>query len=186
MLTELRAVNRMLALIGEAPVTDVTAPIPEVIDAREILSQVTLEVLALGWGFNTDEDYPLSLEEDSRIRVPDNALSVDASDTGKNIIQRAGLLYDKDAHSYVFTEPVKADVTWSYPFHLLPYAAQNYIMIRAARRFQRDRLGSVTIEQLSEDDERMALGLLYEYDSSTSDYNVLENNTQIRQATTRR
>ena len=185
MLTELRAINRMLALVGEAPVTDVTAPIPEVIDARETLNQVLLEVLALGWGFNTDEGYPLTPDEDNKIAVPDNALSVDATDTSKQIIQRLGLLYDKGAHSSDFTEPVKADIVWLLPFHLLPYPAQNYVMVRAARRFQRDRLGSVTIEQLSENDERMALALLYEYDSSTSDYNLLENNEQIRRATTR-
>lgn len=186
MLTELRAVNRMLALIDEAPVTDVTVEIPEVVQAREVLDQVLLEVLAKGWHFNTDDDYPLEPGVDRTIQPPSNAISVDATDPRKDIIVRQGSLYNKTDRTYFFDEPVDATVVWKFDFSALPYPAQNFIMIRAARRFQRDVLGSVKLEQLSAADEQQAYIVLVDFDGATADYNLLTNNPEARAMAERR
>lgn len=178
--TRLQAINKMLAAVGEAPVVSADINIPEVISAQAMLDEVTREVLARSWHFNTDTDYPLAPAADGTIAIPADASRVDATDTRADIVERNGKLYNKDTHSFVFTESVKADITWSWPFEQLPEPARQYIAIRAARRYQREQLGSVSTDKLTDDDERTAYLQLVEFDAASGDYNLLTNNPDSR------
>lgn len=62
--TELEAVNAMLAVIGEQPITDVDAAVTagspvDVLIAVNILRDQAREVQTLGWKFNTENGYQL-------------------------------------------------------------------------------------------------------------------------------
>lgn len=59
--TELAAVNRLLAAIGEAPISDLVASTREdVILAATLIKEASIEVQSLGWRFNTEFGYELS------------------------------------------------------------------------------------------------------------------------------
>jgi hypothetical protein len=60
-MTELEAINQMLATIGEAPVTDIEIGNPEVDLALVTLNQVSREVQAEGWRFNKEYRYSLAI-----------------------------------------------------------------------------------------------------------------------------
>lgn len=176
MMTELQAVNRMLAAVGESPVVSLDAPLPEVLQARDVLSTVSLEVQSKGWHFNSDSNVKLSPDGIGNIFVATNALRVDATDDYADVTVRGGRLYDKSENTYTFKAAVLADVVWFFAFDTLPQAAKHYIYIKAARRFQREYLGSASLEKLTEQDEQDALVNLLDFESAGADYNLLTGN----------
>ena len=68
-LTELEAVNDMLAVIGQAPVNAFTANNSDQNIARQELAKVVREVCAYGFKFNTDEGHTLLPEIDGTIAI---------------------------------------------------------------------------------------------------------------------
>ena len=185
MLTELQAVNRMLALVGEPPVTTLDNTIPEVVQARDVLSVVSSEVQSTGWHFNTDDEFPLSPGPDGTIAVPADAIRVDASAEAYDLVARSGKLYDKQTRSNIFTKSVNCDIVRFMGFADLPVVAQHYIALRAARRFIREHLGSSSADGQLAQDEQLAYQRLVESDTSNADYNLLDNNPDAWRAAQR-
>lgn len=184
-MTELQAVNRLLALAGEPPVNTLTTTIPEVLHAVEVLSVVSSEVQAVGWHFNTDESIKLTPAQDGTIAVPTNAIRLDASDTSLDVVVRAGKLYDKQSHTNTFSEPVEADIVWLFAFDDLPLVAQHYITLRASRRFLREHLGPSSADAQLAQDELNAFMRLQDADGANADYNLLEGNPDTLRASLR-
>lgn len=183
MMTELQAVNRMLAAVGEPPVSSLTdVAIPEVEQAKNTLTLVVMDVLSRDWSFNSDSNYPLPPDSMGVITAPSNALRVDATAPHNDVQVRSGKLYDRRNQTFIFTEPVLADVSWKLPFAELPYPAQAYITIKAARQFQREYLGSNSMDRMTEQEEAEAYISLVDYDGAGADYNLLENNPEIQLA----
>ena len=105
---ELPAVNEILASVGQAPVTTLDQTNPDVAIAYDTLIQVSREVQAEGWSFNTEYDYPQTTTNKQYV-IPNNMLQVDLAEgnvasrvaTGnKNVVRRNGKLYDKYNHTY--------------------------------------------------------------------------------------
>lgn len=155
--TKLDAVNMMLASVGESPVNQIPdTGVTEATIAQDILLEVNKEVQANGAWFNTEPEVPLSPDQDGYINLPSNALEVDASDRTIDVVMRGSKLYDRANRTYIFTDTVKVDITYLLPFEDLPQTARTYIAIRAARRYQKNFLGSDTLHALSQEDEAYA------------------------------
>lgn len=183
--TELNAVNTMLSAIGETPVNSLSGSVPvSVTNARNILAEVSRNVQVIGWHFNTDKDYPLSPDVDGYIAIPSNMIQVDLNEQlykGRyDSIVRAGKLYDRLEHTNVWTETVKANVTWLFDFEELPEVAKQYITIRAARVFAARQITSVEVEQFTEKDEYKALVNLQDAEGEDGDYNIFNNDEVAR------
>lgn len=171
--TELDAVNIMLGVIGESPVSTITSTgLSDVSAAVEVLTETSRAVQSRGWDFNTEENYELALTADGYLKPPTNTLRIDANSSSKNVVQRGDKLYDKTNHTFVFTESMKCDLVLFLPFTDLPEAARRYITVRAARRFQRRILGSDTLDSFTKDDELEAYMSLLAADADTADRNV--------------
>jgi hypothetical protein len=174
--SELEAVNTMLDAIGESPVSSLeVSGLVDVAKAKSALDEISREVQAKGWHFNTETDYPLPVSLDGTITLPSNFLSVDTVGAQRHldVVQRGSRLYDKKNHTYIFTESIKADVTLLLEWEELPQVARHYIMIRASRVFQSRVLGSAEQFQFSAQQEQDALIALNESEGETGDYNML-------------
>lgn len=155
--TELEAVNMMLLTISEQPVETLESlTLSEASIARDLLHEVNRTVQSKGWNFNTEEEYLLRRDVDGYINLPINVLKVDAFRTDLNVVQRGLRLYDKENHTYVFTQDVNADIVLFLPFEELPQTFRTYIMVKAARQFQAKIIGSELAHKLSEEDEQQA------------------------------
>jgi len=76
-MTELEAVNILLAAIGEAAVSSLeTATTVEVTQAKKLLSNVNRAAQQKGWHFNTEWDVVLTRDSDNRIPLSQSILSV--------------------------------------------------------------------------------------------------------------
>lgn len=176
-MTELDAVNLMLAVIGEAPINSLQVTgLSDAVIAHQTLTEVSREVQEKGWGFNTEDDYVLPLTVEGFINIPANVLRIDAEEDEQiNVVQRGQRVYDKDNKTFVFSRAIKFQIVWMLDYEELPQAARYYIAIRAARKFQKRVVSSDLLERFSADDELTALASLQDMDTDVEDYNFFNN-----------
>ena len=180
--TELEAINTMLSTIGESPVNAVedTGNV-DVVIARQILQTASREVQARGWHFNTEKNYTITPDSEGYLVLPNTVLKVDTvyPDSSKDVVVRGSKLYDRENHTYVFTDAVKVDMTVLLTFDELPEVARNYVTIRASRIFQERVVGSDTLQAFNSQDEARAAVSLMEYEADTADLNILSGNYSV-------
>lgn len=192
--TELDAVNYMLRSIGESPLAslDNIGDLAEAQFALQALSDVNREVQSAGWIWNTYNNYvlrPTVNTYGSFIEVPDNTITIDPSDPSIDLIEsvikiksndntvlyKKRAMYDRCNNTFQIKYPVAFDITFLVEFEDLPQIVRNAVTIRAARKFQRDVLGSDALEKISELDEQQAMSLLKKYECESGDYNIFDN-----------
>ena len=171
---ELPAINQILASVGQAPVTTLDQTNPDVAIAYDTLIQVSREIQSEGWTFNTERDYPFTPDSNDEILIPSNVLQIDISDgTGNeemDVIRRKGKLYDKQEHSYTFTEELKCDVVWLFDWVDLPRPIQDYITSRAACFTVSRIVGDGQLYQMCMQKEAYCRAMAMEYECNQGDY----------------
>jgi hypothetical protein len=199
-MTDLEAVNRMLASIGGSPVNTLEVPgVGDVADAKRQLNEALRDVQSVGYSWNTD--YGFSLTPDpvtGAILLPEGVLDIDASDGTLSIVVRQHptldqlALYDADNHTFDFSttfsadNPLTVDVIWGFPFNHLPQAARTYIATAAARRFQAQKVNSPILDRFDEMDEARAFLLLQRYERRSRDTNSFRRSASLQKWTGRR
>lgn len=181
--TELQAINTILSIIGEAPVSSITTNIgSDVSIAKQILDESSVTVQSKGWNFNTEESYSLPLDSNNKIPVPTNAIWVTTrlGDSTKKVIIRDGFLYDKENHTYIHNDSIKVDMIILLPFTELPEFARRYIVTVAGRRFQARYLGSKELAGFTEQDEGTALTTCEQLDAANEKQNILSHDVSNR------
>lgn len=183
-ITELDAVNEMLATIGATPVTTLdTATSVDAAVARNTLRSMNRNVQARGWHFNEEKGYTLTPTiADGYLVVPANTMRVRTVQTSAHLdlVQRATRLYDRVDHTDVFTDPVLVDLVLLLPYEEIPQAARTYIYIAASRQFA-DRMlgGQQNVHAFALQDEMRALSLLKNSDARTGKWNILSGSTSV-------
>lgn len=176
--TKLDAVNMMLEAVWDTPVSALNATgVSSVATAIRILDATQRAVLTRGWAFNTEREYPLALDNDSKIPLPENTLVVDPDGKSAHIdgVQRGSYLYDREEHSFTFTEnPVYVRIVFSIDFDDLPEYAKDYIALLAARRFKAYYLSQDEGQPSAAEIE--ALRNLEDAEAETGDHNILTDN----------
>lgn len=188
--TELEAVNIMLSVIGESPISSLAAgsAVADAVTAQQTLSEVNRAVQSKGWHFNTDKEFTLSPEAfTGEIRVPTNTLRVDTvtDDREVDAVLRGQRLYDRKNHTYVFSKALKVDLVVLLSFDEIPETARHYITIRAARIFQSRVVGAESLFSFTQIDERDALVAFKKAEGITGDYNILTGNPTVFRALNR-
>tara|TARA_R100000458_G_scaffold53133_1_gene55139 strand:- start:403 stop:1041 length:639 start_codon:yes stop_codon:yes gene_type:complete len=188
--TELDAVNSILMSVGESPVNTLTVQSPEVAIAQSTLRQVCREILAEGWSFNLETDYPIDTDSNDQVQVPNNVLKIDLNiyQHGKdyNIVQKKDnnvlKIYDKTSHSFNFpnAEKLYFDIVWMVAFEDCPQPIKDYITARASRISATRMVANPEAVKLLEADEAYARALAIEYDTSQGDHNIF-NDYQYQQ-----
>jgi hypothetical protein len=185
LMTELEAVNMCLAAIGESPVnTLLNTGLADVSSAQAKLTEFSRTIQSNGWAFNTELNYPLLRGPDGTITAPINALSVstDAGVTDAVIAQRGLKIYDKKAHTYIFTKDLTVNLILFLDWDELPQAARQYIAVCAARSFQGTNLSSDTLDKLTQDDELRALVALKDAEGDNGDFNMFNDSYSVASA----
>lgn len=178
--TELEAVNYMLALIGEQPVTTLeTDGLSEASLAKGLLHNTSRAVQAKGLHFNSESDYPLVPNSEGHVVLPANALKADATDPFVDVCQRGNQMYDRTNHTDVFSSMLYADIVFFFEWELVPQVVRDYILIKASRQFVMVWGGETTF-RLTEDDERRAYSLMESTELENADYNIFNSYAAAR------
>jgi hypothetical protein len=168
----LDAVNVLLQMIGEPPVTE-DEDYNDIIEANialSVINETKREILSDGWDINTDTGYTFPVSDDGKIPVPFNVLSLSSADG--DLIIRSWSLYSKSRRSQNFTEAQTVDVIWDIPFNEITHALRNYITISAARKFQARQVMDKLVYAYSDTDEGRARVIAKREDGRTSKPNL--------------
>jgi hypothetical protein len=178
--TKLEAVNSMLSVIGEAPVSSLESGLLDAVDAERILNEVSREVQSMGWNFNTEKNFPAAADSSSgEITLADEIVRADLAKTKyrsstAEYVQRGNKIYDKVTHSFNIGKTLNLDIVRLLDFTNLPEVARRYVTVRAARIFQERVLGSDTLSSMNRTDEQNALFALREMEGDNGDYNIFD------------
>ena len=170
--TKLQAINSMLRTVGEAPVDSLASGLLVADNAEAILTEVTKIICAGTYSFNRESDVKLYPNTSGEILIPDNVLTMDATDRNVDVVPRGSKLYDRKNHTYTFTKPISFDLSYYMDFEELPEVARQYVMIRATRKFQMLTLGNRELEAYSAEDEQRAKLAFSQYESDQEDSNL--------------
>ena len=178
--SELEAVNKVLRMMGEAPVNSLAGQFGLAKQAHDTLKETSRTIQSEGWSFNTDYERTLTrtagtneieLSSDiSRVKIdpyeyPDN-----------EVVQRGLKLYDRRKNTSIFTEDLKADVTYILSWTDLPEHARQFIMTKAGRTLQEQILGSADLSKINITAEAEAKALFMEEENNAGDHNMIRGN----------
>lgn len=177
--TELDAVNTILSGIGESPVNSLTGETTtDVSLARSVLLEISRDVQLEGWTWNTEHDYPLSVDDNKEIRLPPAALRVEFRYPDSRLYTvRGNRLYDLKNHSFLFPDHVTVQgcsVVFMLSFHELPEAARRYTTLKSLRVFQERTVGSQVLSGFQRDDENRCRGMLMAEERKAGRHNMLQ------------
>ena len=138
--TFLEAVNRVLQMMGEAPVNSLNGQFGLAQQAQDMLNDISRKVQVDGWSFNTDyerEMLPDAVTQEVAVAPNVSRVVVDPySYPSLDVVQRGSRLYDRRSKTYEFTDAFNADVTYFLEWEELPEHARQYITIKAVRHLQ--------------------------------------------------
>ena len=175
---ELPAVNEILASVGQAPVTTLDQTNPDVAIAYDTLLNVSREVQAEGWTFNTEEYYPMTPDANGEIIIANNILQIDLHDEKDNqyeTVRRSGKLYEKINHTYDWTTltgwtEVRCNIVWFFDWVDLPRPIQDYIVARSASIVSSRIVGDPQQYQILTQKELWNRAQAMEYECNQGDY----------------
>ena len=194
-MTELEAVNTILATIGEAGVSSLSANTTEISDsamAQRTLKEVSRDVQAEGWAWNTDNNVEIAPNAQNVYLLPAGTLSVQFSPNqypqGQYVL-RGLRVYDRQRQKFDFADDIGQaklyaankisqllDKDSKPDWTQLPHAAQQYITIRAARIFSDRYVASSVVFTYTTADEDQARTMLIRAEESTLNNNLLWGN----------
>ena len=173
---ELPAINQILSSCGQAPVTTLDQTNPDVAIAYDTLLQVSREVQAEGWTFNTEYHFDFTPDANDEILIPNNVLQLKLTENWGNVdkdgIRRNGKLYDRQDHTYKWTDqsPVECDVVWEFDWVDLPQPIQDFITARSATFVSQRIVGDSDQYQMLQQQEAYARALALEYETQQGQF----------------
>ena len=197
-LTELQAINQMLAAVGQAPVTsiDTTTDLyrknsddsytqldiptnPDVAMARLTLEEISRECQSEGWTFNREYEWLMTPDTTTKkIAIPYNMMQCDLSTApkhkskygNKDSVRRDGFLYEKTGHTFEWDEPVYCDVLWLFEWEDVPRPVQDYIINKAMSIFALRVVGDQNLYQALMQRAMETRAYALEYEAQQGDY----------------
>jgi hypothetical protein len=187
--SKLSAVNTLLAIIGEAPVNSLNAPLTgDASLAERTLDEVSREVQGAGWSWNTMlyDSIPLDAST-GQSQLPSNTLAVRFNPLtypSQRFVLRGLRLFDRIRNSYDLRgsfgvavigniSDLVAEIVEELDWDSIPETGRRYIMIRAGRMFANRAVTSASLETYTAEDEERALQILKRTEDMAQNYNFI-------------
>lgn len=165
--TELEAINILLAAIGTSPVNNIDTANTDAVMAKNYIHNALKEIQTEKWYFNTEDNYQLIPDINNEIHLADNIINIDSIGRfgeNTNLIPRGKKLYDRLNHTYKIQNPITANIILCLEFDELPETAIQYVIAKAARKYQEELLGDPSLRTWTKEDEATARGRLIDED----------------------
>jgi Tail tubular protein len=181
MATTLSAVNTMLRVIGQVPVTSIPdSGLADSTIAREVLYEYTNELQSEGFDFNTFTKVTLSPDGAGFIPITSDIIRVKPYYPYQRFTVRSNRLYNLDKSTDVFTSPVLVNMVKIVSFESLPELLARYVIIRSARVFGTRVVGSGEQNGYTQEDEARARSVWLNAMSEDMELNILSDSTHFK------
>tara|TARA_B100000927_G_scaffold46872_1_gene34086 strand:- start:12817 stop:13443 length:627 start_codon:yes stop_codon:yes gene_type:complete len=179
--TELSAVNTILGVLGQNPVTTLESSTgftdPQTAIIHNILKECNSDVQNEGWSFNRENHVKFTPDPTTKhIIIPTNVLRIDSEnpeDKSFNLIRRHGKLYDKVNHTFEFEDDISCNVVYFFEYEDIPSIFRRLITYRAAGRAAAQLVTNSQLAQFIQIQEQLARASCMEYECNQGDYNML-------------
>ena len=141
MTTELDAINHILRTVGLGLrlATSTINLHPQAIAAQATLAEVSKDVQAKGYWFNTIILTLSPTETTGEIRLPSDTLSADPTNPSSRLVQRGLRFYDPKANTYDIGLSIQTSIVGLLPMDELPHTAASLIKHKAALQHYENR-----------------------------------------------
>lgn len=175
---ELQAVNDILEVIGQAPVSSLRNQSDlDVSTARRMLSGENRKIQSKGWGFNIEKNVELLPDVYSGvISYNPSYLSVLDPSAATIYINRNGTVYDTVAQTNRFDAAIYVNLIVARPLSEMPHCFKEWIICSAAKRFNNSRFGDVDVANDLRERITEARIDCADYESDFGRYNMIEGN----------
>lgn len=178
--TKLDAVNEILSAIGASPVSTLEDNLNvDVLNAIRILDSVDKEIQSKGWDFNRQDNTLLSPDLSGKIACPVNYLTFYAS--GYKLTRKSGYFFDYTTKTDKFPEGLTVNIVEQVPFEELPEPFRKYITAKSSRLFNMKHFSDDFIDAHLQIEESAAYAEVLDYDLTTGNYNIFNDDTTISQ-----
>lgn len=182
--TKLKAVNILLAGMGENPIDSLEAIQSSLAEkAVSALDESSVTIQAKGWAWNSEEDYPLPPNDAGDVPLPVNTIRISRvyHSGGDQLVQRGQRVYNRTDHTFTFPEGenVKVDIIFKLDWDDIPEFAKHPIFYIAQRRLQMRELTSTAIDQAIAGDVEAAITLLEQAEDAQGPANALTDNRDL-------
>ena len=179
---KLDAVNEILSAVGSSPVNSLEEELNvDVLNAVRILDSVSKEIQSRGWDFNIEDSVALLPDDDTNL-VPCPNIYLRFVSSGYKLIRRSGYFFDILSQTNEFPEGLTLDtLVRGLDFEELPEVFRKFVTCRAARIFQMRYLTSDDLNKHLRTEESSAYADIIDYDLTTGNYNILNDDQYISQ-----
>lgn len=176
----LEAVNRVLQMMGEAPVNSLDGQFGLAQQAQDTLNDVSRKLQTENWSFNTDRERLLTRDVATKEIVVGVNVSRVVLDPYRyptlDVVQRGEKLYDRHNNTYRFDEDLYVDITYILEWDELPEHARQYIVAKAGRQLQESIIGSGDLTRINMTIEMETRAQFLDQETSLSDHSMLRGN----------
>jgi hypothetical protein len=178
------AVNTMLRVIGQVPVTFIPDNgLSDAAIAKEVLVEYSNELQSEGYDFNMLTKTTLTPDSSGFIPIAADVIRVKPYYSYQRFTVRSSRLFNLDKNTDVFTSPVLVNMIRLVSFESLPELLARYVTIRAARVFGTRVVGSSEQNGYTQEDEARARSVWLNAVSEDMELNLLSDSTHHRLGT---
>jgi len=174
MLTELEAMNQVLSVTGDAPVTSINSTYEQAVVARRILLEVSKEHQARGYWFNEVDELLILKDTDGFVNLPTETIRCDIPRDYGYLVQRGLKIFNKKLNTYVIDDDVYVNIVTELDWDLLPQSFRQVVVSYASLRFNSEYFGSQSTQQNIQADIAKKDLLLQKEDIDNRDLNMLK------------
>lgn len=170
MYTLLSMTNALLRAIGNDEIPDLVFPDTDSDMAVSTIKETMVEVCSMGWWFNTEHNWNLSIDKDGQLQLPKTVLEFKTEhDLSRTILVRRGqFIYNIEEHTYDLTSVavdgiIRMTLIMQLDLEHLPVVAQQYIRQVAMTRYLIDLEGDKLKVEVSQSNELKYLAIMDRY-----------------------
>jgi len=175
LITELEAVNKILAVGGDTPVQTLEDSYIQAKLARQVLIRASRDIQQIGWWFNEEQSVQLIPDLGGFITLGLNVITCQIKGDYGGIIQRGKKIYNRRDRTYTFTQPLTADLVLALDWEELPESARAHITDRACRIYNADFVGNNDLVSELKTNEGDSYIAMKKEDVEARDPNLLRN-----------
>jgi len=146
LLSELDAINQILSVTGDAPVSNVNSTYEQAVVARRILLEISRQKQSKGYWFNEVDELLIVKDSDGYINLPSDIIRADVPRDSGYYVQRGLRIFNKVGNTYVFTDDLYVNIVSELVWNLLPQSFRQYVVAAASLRYNAEYFGSPELE----------------------------------------